>query len=281
MTDEPAMRRALKDVDGLFHVAAVFDVASMPAGELISVNVRGVEVTMRAAAAQGVRRMVLTSSAAAVGTSATVGQARTEADWNDSTKEPYALSKVRSERRAWVLAEELHLPLIAVLPGAMLGPGFNRLTPTLSLVRTGLDNQFPMAPPIDFAFVDVRDVADAHVQLFECEAANGRYLASGPTKSVVELLQLIKGARPNTKVASEMPLWFARVFPYLDAAQHRLTRQPRKMRRGFVAEYVGRHHVLTAAKLAQAIGWRPRPFDQTLRDTIEWMEGDRPEFLVA
>jgi nucleoside-diphosphate-sugar epimerase len=33
--------------------------------------------------------------------------------------------------------------------------------------------------------------------------------------------------------------------------------------------------------LAQAIGWRPRPFDQTLRDTIEWMEGDRPEFLVA
>jgi dihydroflavonol-4-reductase len=280
MTDERAMAAALKDIDGLFHVAAVFDVSSMSASELLSVNIRGVEAVMRAAAASRVRRVLLTSTAAAVGTSSSARELRSENEWNDATKEPYALSKTRAERRGWALAAELHLPLITVLPGAMLGPGFNRLTPSLSLVADGLANRFPMAPPIDFAFTDVRDVADVHVRLYESAKAEGRYLASGPTRSVLQLLECIKREHPATAIPTEMPIWFARIFPVIDAIQHLLTRQPRRMRRGFVAEYVGRHHALSTEKLAREVGWNPRPLEHTLRDTIAWMQGVRAEQLL-
>jgi dihydroflavonol-4-reductase len=280
MTDQSAMHMALEGVDGVFHVAAAFDVASLPAGKLISVNVGGVEAVMRAAAAQQVRRVVLTSSAAAVGTSPRDGPMRSEEDWNDETPEAYARSKVRAERRAWTLAQEFGLSLISILPGAMLGPGFNRTTPTLGLVRTGLDNGFPLAPPIDFAFTDVRDVADAHLSLYEAPRAKGRYLVSGPTRSVHELLALIRHERAAVRVPPEMPLWFARIFPLIDATRHLLTQRPRQMRRGFVAEYAGRHHALRTEKAEREIGWRPRPLAESLRDTIAWLEGARPGGLL-
>jgi dihydroflavonol-4-reductase len=169
--------------------------------------------------------------------------------------------------------------MIAVLPGALLGPGFNRPTPTLNLVGTGLANGFPMAPPIDFAFTDVRDVADVHIKLYQSSAAQGRYLASGPVLTVAQLLAAIARQRPAVTIPKTMPDWFARLFPLIDALQHTVTRKPRQMRRGFVAEYVGRHHVLSADKLQREIGWSPRPFEQTLRDTIAWFEGERPEIV--
>ena len=167
--------------------------------------------------------------------------------------------------------------MIAVLPGALLGPGFNRLTPTLGLVKTALDNGFPMAPPIDFAFTDVRDVAAAHIGLYRSATAEGRYLACGATLSVLQLLALIQHERPDTAIPREMPVWFARLFPAIDAVRHAVTKQPRQMRRGFVAEYVGRHHVLRSDRLRREIGWSPRAFELTLHDTIAWLEGQRFE----
>jgi dihydroflavonol-4-reductase len=149
----------------------------------------------------------------------------------------------------------------------------------LNLVGTGLAGGFPMAPPIDFAFTDVRDVADVHLKLYQSPAAQGRYLASGPVLSVPQLLAAITQQRPAVTIPKTMPVWFARLFPMIDALQHAVTRKPRQMRSGFVAEYVGRHHALCTDKLQREIGWSPRPFEQTLRDTIGWFEGQRPEIV--
>jgi dihydroflavonol-4-reductase len=152
----------------------------------------------------------------------------------------------------------------------VLGPGFNRLTPTLELVDGAVKNAFPMVPPIDFAFTDVRDVADAQVRLYET-GVSGRYLVAGPTLSFRALLQDIHELRNDVGVPNEMPSWLARVLPVLDAISNVATRAPRKMRFGFVAEYVGRSHVLSGDKATRAIGWSPRSLTATLRDTLAWL----------
>lgn len=279
VTDPAAMKSALAGVKSVFHVAAAFDVARLSATELHRLNVGGTENVLRASAENGIRRVVLTSSAAAVGTSGSDGHVRDETDWNDGTREAYARSKVQAERRAWQLAEELGLDLLAVLPGAMLGPGFKRLTPTLAMVDGALKNAFPMLPPIDFAFTDVRDVASAHIRLLE-SGTSGRYLVAGETLTFRALVEKLHALRGDVHVPNDMPRWFARILPTLDAVSHLATRAPRTMRSGFVAEYVGRSHILSTEKAARAIGWSPRPFDVTLRDTLTWLETQSNEALL-
>lgn len=274
LTDLAATEEALAGVEGVFHAAAAFDVTRLSTAELCRVNVGSTENVLRACAKHGVGRIVFTSSAAAVGTSKSHGEVRDESVWNDHTREAYAHSKVRAERCAWQLSGELGLSLVSVLPGAMLGPGFHRLTPTLEMVHGAITNAFPMLPPIDFAFTDVRDVANAQICLYE-SGASGRYLVAGPTMTFHSLLEEIQRLRTNVKVPKEMAHLFARVLPVLDAASHFLTRSPRTIRSGFVAEYVGRNHVLSMEKAGREIQWSPRPLAITLADTLSWMDAQQ------
>lgn len=274
LTDRAATDKSLDGIEGVFHAAAAFDVTRLSTAELCRINVGSTENVLHACAIHGVERVVVTSTAAAVGTSGPNREVRDERDWNEHTREPYAQSKVKAERRAWELSDELGLNLVSVLPGAMLGPGFHRMTPTLEMVRGAIKNAFPMLPPIDFAFTDVRDVANAQIRLYE-SATCGRYLVAGSTMTFYRLLEETRKLREDIKVPKEMASWFARVLPVLDAASHTLTRAPRTIRSGFVAEYVGRSHVFSLAKAARDIAWSPRPLAVTLADTLTWLDDQR------
>jgi dihydroflavonol-4-reductase len=274
MTDQKAMENALEGVDGLFHVAAVFDVTSNnPQKDVIEKNIKGAESTLNAAAKMNVPKVIYTSSLAAVGTSKKINEWRDESNWNDKSYEPYARSKALSEQKAWEIAKRYNINLVTTLPATMLGPHFHRLNPSLGLIKAGLKGEFPMVPPIDFNFVDVRDVADAHIRLFESNKSNGRYILANQTLSILELLNIMKQIKPEiSEPKNQMPLWFAKIFPIIDSLSHLITRQPRKMTSGFVKEYVGRHHAIRSDKMKKELGWNPRDLRVTLQDTIQWFE---------
>jgi nucleoside-diphosphate-sugar epimerase len=67
-----------------------------------------------------------------------------------------------------------------------------------------------------------------------------------------------------------MPGWFAYLFPYFDALSHRVGGRPRRETRGFVKEYVGRHHAVSSARSRRELAWSPRPLEVTLKDTMTW-----------
>jgi dihydroflavonol-4-reductase len=279
LTDSAATLEALCGLDGVFHTAAVFDVTRVSADELLRANVGSTENVLRACDRHGVRRVVLTSSAAAVGTSRSPGEIRDEGNWNDATQEPYALSKVTAERRAWALSKELGINLVSVLPGAMLGPGFTRLTPSLEIVAGAIANAYPMVPPIDFAFTDVRDVANAHIQLFDPQFG-GRYIVAGATLDFRSVLEKIHEVRPSVRVPRDMPEWFARFLPALETLTRPFTRAPRTLTRGFVGEYVGRTHALSTRKAERDLGWAPRPLAGAIFDTLNWLDGDHSALSI-
>jgi dihydroflavonol-4-reductase len=274
MTDQEAMEEALEGMDGLFHSAAVFDVTSRnPDRDVVQQNIGGTERTLSAAVANNVRKVIYTSSLAAVGTSRTPDEWRDESNWNDQSPEHYARSKALSERKAWAIARRFQLDLVTALPATMLGPAFHKLNPSLGLIQSGLMGEFPLAPRIHLNFVDVRDVADAHIRLYESDRARGRYILANETLSALEVLRTMKQMRPEISIPQrQMPLWLARIFPVMDSLSHHFTHQPRRMTSGFMKEYAGKYQAVRSDRMKEEFGWSPRDFRLTLEDTIRWFE---------
>ena len=125
---------ACEGVDVVVHSAAVFDTTTTdPKGDLWVPNIEGTGHVIRAAAAASVRRVVYTSSVAAVGTIEPGLSPLDESSWNERAIEPYAQSKREGEREAWRVSKTVGIDLVAVLPSTMLGPGFTPTPPRRGL----------------------------------------------------------------------------------------------------------------------------------------------------
>src|SRR5690348_10519248 len=139
--------------------------------EVIRPAVDGTLRVLRAAAADGgIRRVVLTSSIAAVtaGRATPKATAYTEDDWSVADQSPpYEKSKTLAERAAWDfvadLPEDRRFDLVALNPGLVLGPPQHRSVATSTeVIRLILTRRMPAIPRLGFAPVDVRDLAVAH-----------------------------------------------------------------------------------------------------------------------
>jgi len=189
--DSEALVRAFRGCKALMHTASPFWF-NPPGGDpmnFVTPAVEGTKVALRAAHQNEIRRVVVTSSTAAI-TPQTPGQrekAYTEEDWNrDSTLTagPYRYSKRLAEEAAWELAKELDIELSVMNPSFILGPPVLKRIEgeSLSLMARLLEGGGNLAagvPAACFGICDVRDVADAHIAAIErSEAVGKRFLIS-------------------------------------------------------------------------------------------------------
>jgi len=210
ITRPETLSAAMKDVQGLFHVAAVYETISRnPGRDVKQPTIVGTINTLQAAHAAGVQKVVLTSSATTVGNDASLAAPLDESRWNKDAIEPYVQAKTSAEQWAWEFATRNHFNLVAILPSAMIGPGFRRHTPTTRIFEELLRNRVPVVLPLGFSFVDVRDVATAHVLAYENPTAAGRYIASARFCELAELFTPHSGyphAQIARAVASSCPI---------------------------------------------------------------------------
>jgi dihydroflavonol-4-reductase len=158
---------------------------------------------LRASLSAGVRRVVITSSVAAVRNSAgpPPKQPLTEENWTDPTNThltPYTRSKTIAERAAWDLVGERDATaqLAVVNPSAILGPTLSaRHSSSLELIERLLGGM-PM-PRLSFSVVDVRDAAELHLLRRDGLARGGRrsFLAAGPSLWISEMAQVLRDGR--------------------------------------------------------------------------------------
>lgn len=186
----------------VLHVASPFaQSATRDQDELIVPAREGTLRVLRAARDCGVKRVVVTSSFAAVGYGRrTADRAFTEVDWTDpaAAVSAYARSKTLAERAAWdfVGREGGGLELAVVNPvgvfGPVLGPDYSG---SVELVRRLMDGSMPGVPRLSFNVVDARDLADLHVRaMTHPDAAGGRFLAAaGEAVSMHEIATLLRG----------------------------------------------------------------------------------------
>ena len=214
---------ALQGVAALIHTASPFPGAQpKDPTQVIRPAVEGTERVLKAAAAAGVTRVVLTSSTVAVLNEAKPDTLQDEADWCDvhlPTTTPYAKSKTLAERAAWEIAKARGLKLTTINPGLVFGPPLDEHYGTsLALVERILKGRDPMMPLVGQPVVDVRDVAEMHLRALERpETIGRRYIAASGSMAFVDMGRTLKAAYPTRRIPTrEAPKALVRLLALFD-----------------------------------------------------------------
>jgi len=265
LSADAGWQEAVQGCAYVLHVASPFP-ERQPANpdELIIPAREGTLRVLQAARDAGVKRVVLTSSFAAIGYGRAPRQdAFTEADWTDETADvtPYVKSKTIAERAAWdfVRSDGAGLELSVINPvgifGPLLGPDYSA---SIASIKSMLDGRMPALPHLMFGVVDVRDVADLHVTAMTApEAAGERFIAvAGDFMTVREIAQALKdglgpaAARVSTRV---IPDWLVRIAALFNATA-----------RQAAGTELGRFKNASNEKARRLLGWQPRPREEAI-----------------
>jgi len=243
----------------VLHVASPFPLED-PADEdeVLRPAVQGTLRVLRASAESGtVRRVVLTSSVAAIAPGHPDTRALTEDDWATvDAGDPYQKSKTLAEQAAWELVGNGRgLELAVVNPGLVLGPVQQpRTTTSLEPIRRLLARELPGIPRLGWATVDVRDLAVAHRLVMEHPgAAWNRYICAGRHLWMRDLGEILATRyRIPTRTLPSWVLWVAARFdPGVRS----------------VLDAVDRQELVSADKARNELGWTMRPVEETVLDT--------------
>lgn len=205
--DRASLRAAFAGCHGVFHVAS--PVSNDP--ELVPVAVEGTRNVINAAADEGARRVVFTSSYGAVhmDPSRSPDAVLDETCWSDydfckRTDNLYCCAKMMAEVTAAAEADARGLQLAVVLPcmttGPMLQQTLNFSTNHVARYLMGTKRSIPNAVA---AYVDVRDVARAHVLAYERPGARGRYLCIGTVLHRADLVDMLRDLFPHYPVTAK------------------------------------------------------------------------------
>lgn len=267
LTSDAGWSEAITGCDFLMHVASPFAIANpRTEEEMITPAVDGTLRAMRAALGAGVKRVVLTSSVVAMHGSMKVGKFTPET-WTDVGSpyvNTYIKSKTLAERAAWDFVKTAGVgspELVVINPGAVFGPPLGRdiSGQSMTSVDQMLRGKIPMVPNIAFAMVDVRDVAQLHVQALTAPNVQGqRFIAAhAETFSFGEIAQQLKDAGykgPSTRKAPDFMIKLLALFD--------------REAQGMVPMLGMRAEPDTSATYL-AFDWTPIPFSKTLKDSAE------------
>jgi nucleoside-diphosphate-sugar epimerase len=258
----------LQGATGLFHLATIYSTSGD--GQLIldTAN-KGTENVFRAAAASGIKRIVYTSSVAAIG-STPKKIVKDESNWNSNFSLPYTRAKTESEKRAWELADELNLDLRVINPSGVLGGSFARPTPSTDIIGDAMKGKYPVVPKIPLAFVHVEDVATAHRLAYENDDANGRYLlAPHQGGNIHDLLKRARKLYPKMKFPRiGIPLWLLPLVVFQDWIMGMFTGK-RLMTRSAAKSFSNGDSRYSNKRVEDDLGMTWKSFDDMIHDTVE------------
>jgi nucleoside-diphosphate-sugar epimerase len=269
LTDDRGWAEAIDGCDYVLHVASPFP-PSQPKDpdELIVPAREGTLRVLRTSLAAGVKRIVVTSSVAAVRNSApgavSSGRELTEADWSDPDNmrlTPYTRSKTLAELAAWefMRSQGAEDRLVTIQPGAIIGPVLgNDRSYSLQAVERMLSGRMPGLPRLGFSFIDVRDVAALHVSAMTAQDAAGqRLIAAGPFlwfSDVAAILRERLGPDAGKVPRRRVPDLLVRAIALFDPGV-----------RSVVGE-LGQKTTYSLENAKRRVGWTPRPIEETIVD---------------
>ena len=264
--DRPAMRRALRGCEVLYHSAGY--VGSRPRARVWEVNALSPRVAVEAAAGEGLRRVVLTSSVAGIGP-APPDRAGTEEDVYRGAGLGLAYADAKHEGEAEALAAGARhgVEVVIVNPSYVFGVPVDRSQPgetSTRVIGNYLRGRLPAVADGGVNAVDVRDVAEGHLKAAARGKPGERYVLGGHDLTWSELIERvadISGVR--------YPLW---VLPRESAALAQMARAlglPMPVAPEGIT-LMAMNWQYSSAKARRELGYRSRALETTLRDTIDW-----------
>ena len=266
--DRDSLLPLMRSVDWVFHLAAVADDWKHTPETIQRVNVQGSVNVFSAALEAGVKRLVYTSSAAAL------GSMRPGVTLLDETSPfnlppdlwPYAHSKITAEQ---ILQDYIRrgLDAVSVLPSAVLGPGDQSLISGQLVLRALQGEWFPF-PSGGANFIDARDAAAGHLAAAEHGRTGERYLLAGHNLSHLSVLGTLSDVL-------QLPV---RYLPLPNAVLPGMARAVGLLRRGGVRLPIdearirlsGQYLYYDNRKAVRELGLAPRPFAESVQAAFQW-----------
>lgn len=275
--DPASLASLLTTPDGhppvVYHCAGIVSTASKPNPMLHAVNVEGTMNLLFACLARGVRRLVHVSSVHALPELPKGVEVRETAVFDpDQVVGQYAKSKSEATKKVLQAAGD-GLDASVVFPTGLCGPGDRAMGHTTRLLMAFASRQIPMGVRGGFDFVDVRDVANGlircadHGRKGDCYILGNRFI---PIEELFSLFSRFLGTRPLHFYA---PMWLARLGLPLFACKDKLLR-----RKPLFNQYA--LYTLSGAirysheKAKSQLGYVVRPFEDTIRDSVLWLENE-------
>lgn len=271
LLEDEGWREAIEGCDAVLHVASPLPRTPPKHEDDLIVPAReGVLRVLRHASDLGVRRVVMTSSVAAVlyGHARDGSEVYDESTWSipEKTAGAYEKSKTLAEKAAWEYVGSLpggrSPEFAAINPGLVLGPILDEDYGTSGeVVRKLMRRELPGCPPIGYAPVDVRDVAWAHIRAMDLpEAAGKRFILAiehawfGEIAGILDEHLRDRGYRIPTRRLPGFVLRLASIFD-------RTTR--------LVVPEIGLRMDVSNERAKRILGWQPRSLETMVRDMAD------------
>jgi dihydroflavonol-4-reductase len=213
---------AMSDCKAVIHCASPFPLSEPKhPHDVIEPAIKGVEHALKAAHNSGVKRVIITSSCAAVGYGHIENNRYfTAGDWSDLSGSvgSYVRSKTMAEKQAWKLVKKYpEIELVTINPSLVLGPRLaKQSSASINLVQMVLAGKYPLVPKLSLSPVDVRDVAAAHIAALKGKRSVGkRFILAGDSVWMSDITGMLK-AHSKKASSREMPNLMTRMVAAFD-----------------------------------------------------------------
>ena len=260
LTSDDGWNEAMEGCDYLLHVASPLALENHTEEYFVKPAVEGVERAMKFAKQNNVKKVVLTSSVAAIFETGKEKIFYDESDWSNPDSpviQNYAKSKTLAEKAAWNYVEKEDNPfeLAVINPALVIGPSLSGdlgvSNKAIEMVVTG---KMPVAIPIQFGFVDVRDVASAHILAMKNDSSNGeRFALAEKDLWYKDIAKLLRENGFDKAPTFAVPVWLAKIMANFNK-QLKVT-----------SPFLGRVRSVTkTTKAKDILGWNPRTSEESI-----------------
>jgi dihydroflavonol-4-reductase len=254
---------AMEGCDYVLHVASPFVLSNESLDFFVKPAVEGATRALKFAQKNNVKKVVLTSSFAAVGDTFDGTVSFDESHWSDTTNDRmsnYSISKTLAEKAAWdyVKDNDVDFKLSVINPTAVIGPSLSKdIGVSNSLILRLLNGSMPALAKIHIGYVDVRDVAKAHILAMTNSASDGeRFIVSEKEMWLHESAEVLNNA--GFKAPSRvMPNWFLKIMAMFNGDMVTISKM------------AGKSRDCHSTKAKDVLGWNPIPAEDSILETAK------------
>ena len=253
----------MEGCDYLIHVASPIALERKSEDFFVKPAVAGVKRALKFAKKHNIKKVILTSSVAAIFHGIELKEYYDESDWSDPENpsiDHYSKSKTLAEKAAWdfIEAEGKPFEFSVINPALVIGPSLsNDLGESNKAIQMVATGKMPVAVPLQFGYVDVRDVAAAHILAMQKQASDGeRFALAEKDMWYEDVAKVLRENGFDKAPKLSVPVWAAKILanfsPELKMA----------------LPYIGRvRSVKYTSKAKDLLGWNPRPAEESILAT--------------